>query len=106
MIYNIYNKNNKLHIILILILIIIILILILIFNIYNTDTFESIEIDKTFTEINPIETVNNIYPNENTKLYGSLLLDSLNDQIINLTNPPIKYYKKRIELNNYSDIIL
>ena len=104
MIYNIYNKNNKLRIILILILIIIILLLI--FNISHTDTFESIELDKTFTEINPIETVNNTYPKENTKLYGSLFLDNLNEQIIKLTNPPIEYYKKRIELNNYSDIIL
>ena len=56
--------------------------------------------------IKTIETVNNTYPKENTKLYGSIFLDNLYEQIIKLTNPPIEYYKKRIDLNNYSDILL
>ena len=93
MIYNIYT-NTKLQIILILIVIIL---LILIFNIYNTNIIDT---------FNTIDTVNNIQPKENTRLYGSVFLDNLYEQIITLTNPPIEYYKKRIELNNYNDIIL
>ena len=43
---------------------------------------------------------------DRTKLYGSLFLDKLNETVKNLSNPDIKYEEKRIELNNYSDILL
>jgi hypothetical protein len=43
---------------------------------------------------------------ERTQLYGSLFLDNLDQQIKNMTNPDIKYDTKRIELKNYSDILL
>jgi len=44
--------------------------------------------------------------NDGTKLYGSLFLDNLNDVIINMTDPPINYNSKRIDLIKYSDILL
>ena len=43
---------------------------------------------------------------ERTKLYGSLFLDELNKVIKNMTDPPITYDTKRIELIKYSDILL
>jgi len=45
-------------------------------------------------------------PIDRTKLYGSLFLDNLDKVIKNMSNPDIKYETKRIELNNYSDILL
>jgi len=43
---------------------------------------------------------------DRTILYGNLFLDNLDKQIINMTNPPVKYNSKRIELNRYSDMLL
>ena len=45
-------------------------------------------------------------PIERTKLYGSLFLDKLNEQIIKLTDPPIAYDNKRIDIIKYSDVLL
>ena len=45
-------------------------------------------------------------PIERTILYGSIFLDNLDTQVQNLTNPPIMYDTKRIELVRYSDILL
>jgi hypothetical protein len=44
--------------------------------------------------------------NDGTKLYGSLFLDNLNEVIINMTDPPINYDLKRVELIKYSDVLL
>jgi hypothetical protein len=43
---------------------------------------------------------------ERTQLYGSLFLDNLNEVITNMTNPPILYDTKSIEINKYSDLLL
>ena len=43
--------------------------------------------------------------NDGTQLYGSIFLDNLNGVITNMTNPPIMYDKKTVELNRYSDIL-
>jgi hypothetical protein len=45
-------------------------------------------------------------PIERTKLYVSLLLDNLDSVVKNLSDPDIQYESKRIELNQYSDILL
>lgn len=45
-------------------------------------------------------------PIDKTRLYGTLFLDNLDTQIQNLTNPPIMYDKKRIEIIKYSDVLL
>lgn len=45
-------------------------------------------------------------PIDKTLLYGSLFLDNLDTQIQNLTNPPIIYEQKRIDIIKYSDILL
>jgi len=68
----------------------------------NKDNFENI----------PINTIPNYIPNSNiyekdrTLLYGSLFLDNLGDQIKNMTDPRIKYDEKRIDIINYSDVLL
>lgn len=49
---------------------------------------------------------NSKYERNRTLLYGSLFLDNLDEQIQRLTNPPIQYDTKRIELVKYSDIVL
>ena len=43
---------------------------------------------------------------ERTQLYGSLFLDNLNEVITNMSNPPILYDTKSIEINKYSDLLL
>ena len=45
-------------------------------------------------------------PIDKTLLYGSLFLDNLDTQIQNLTNPPIMYEQKRIDIIKYNDILL
>jgi hypothetical protein len=45
-------------------------------------------------------------PIDRTRLYGSVFLDNLETQIKNLTDPPIIYDKKRIQLIRYNDILL
>ena len=45
-------------------------------------------------------------PIDRTRLYGSVFLDNLDTQIQNLTNPPIMYDTKRIEIVRYSDLLL
>ncbi len=42
---------------------------------------------------------------ERTQLYGSLFLDNLNTVITNMTDPPIMYDTKTIDLIKYSDVI-
>jgi len=44
-------------------------------------------------------------PIERTQLYGSIFLDKLDEQIKQMTNPDIKYDTKRIQLNQYDDVL-
>lgn len=46
------------------------------------------------------------YEKNRTLLYGSLFLDNLDEQIKRLTDPPITYDTKRIEIIKYSDVLL
>ena len=66
--------------------------LIILYNIYNKKYNESFILKPE--------------PIDKTRLYGSLFLDNLNTQIQNLTNPPIMYDTKRIEIIRYSDLLL
>jgi len=43
---------------------------------------------------------------DRTLLYGSLFLDNLGGVIKNMTDPPINYDTKRIEIIRYSDVLL
>jgi hypothetical protein len=45
-------------------------------------------------------------PIDRTRLYGSIFLDNLDTQIQNLSDPPIIYDNKRIEIIKYSDLLL
>jgi hypothetical protein len=86
-------KSNK-HIILFIILIAIFYV---IYNTININKYELFIItDPQTTQPQKLE---------RTQLYGSLFLDNLDQQIKNMTNPDIKYDTKRIQLNNYSDIL-
>jgi hypothetical protein len=92
----IIKNNNKL--ILIIVLIIILIIILIIYNIYKHETFDS---------QNPTTTNSTVKtPLDRTKLYGSLFIDNLDEQINSMTDPDIKYEEKRNELNQYSDILL
>jgi hypothetical protein len=86
-----------------LILIVFIIFIILTFIIkYNTR--EKFNNNPSTTQ--PDKNDKNNTPIDRTKLYGSLFLDNLDEVIKNMSNPDIKYETKRIELNNYSDILL
>ena len=65
------------------------------FTLNNYDSFESPE--------SPQSTKPSF---EKTQLYGSLFLDNLNQVITNMTDPPILYDTKQIELIRYSDAVL
>ena len=93
----------------------IIIILIIIYNIkYNAhlfkyDSFISMNNNLTNTLTNTpttTPTTTKYITNDGTKLYGSLFLDNLNEVIINMTDPPINYNSKRVELIKYSDALL
>ena len=89
-----------------LILIVFIIFIILTFIIkYNTREKFNDNPSTTQTDKNDKNDKNNT-PIDRTKLYGSLFLDNLDEVIKNMSNPEIKYETKRIELNNYSDILL
>jgi hypothetical protein len=85
---------------LLFLIIIIIIVIIIIYNIklFNYDSFVSID--------TTIPTATQYIKNDGTKLYGSIFLDNLNDVIVNMTDPPIKYDSKRVELIKYSDILI
>ena len=96
-----YNslKINKLNLILIIIVLFIILYIIYTyFHNYKNETFDV----KTPTTTNSVLKI----PIDRTKLYGSLFIDNLDEQIKDMTDPDIKYEEKRNELNKYSDILL
>jgi cell shape-determining protein MreC len=75
-------------------LVILIGLIILYIKWYKTDTFV----------INPSTT--KLQPLDRTQLYGALFLENLDKTIKNLSNPDIQYQENRIQLNNYSDILL
>lgn len=87
-------KLNK-HIILFIIIIAIFYVIYNIIKTHNNELF--IITDPQITQPQKIE---------RTQLYGSLFLDNLDQQIKNMTNPDIIYDTKRIQLKNYSDILL
>ena len=92
-------KLNSINIHNLFLLFIFIIIIIILYKtkIINFDSFVSINTNTTTT---------NYIKNDGTKLYGSLFLDNLNDILIKMTDPPIKYDSKRVELIKYSDILL
>lgn len=95
MIYKTKSTNNiliLLYILLIIILAILIYRLLYKFNLNNYDAFESPQTTKQSFE--------------RTKLYGSIFLDNLNEVITKMTDPPILYDTKQINLIRYSDVIL
>ena len=83
-----------------LFLFIICTIIIIITIVYNINLFNY----DSFVSDTPNTTM--YIKNDGTKLYGSLFLDNLNDVIINMTDPPINYNSKRIDIIKYSDILL
>lgn len=115
------KKINNLIIIVTLFIIFIILILVYI-KIYKTDTFININNALTTNSLttNPFTTKQQ--PIDRTKLYGSLSLEpkyfqssdnilktmnnKVDNTIIDMTNPSIKYEDSRLQLNSYSDILL
>ena len=82
-------KIVKILFISLLISVIILIIYIINNTIFNRDSFE-----------NPKK------PIERTKLYVSLFLDNLDGVAKKLSDPDINYESRRIELNQYSDILL
>ena len=90
------NSKNKLLFYLVLVILFILIILYNFkFKLYNYDSFLiSNLLDK------PNQSM------ERTKLYGSIFLDNLDSVITNMTNPPINYDTKRIEIIKYNDILL
>lgn len=78
-----------------------ILLFLLIFIIYKLQTNANELFENTTEQSNTEQT-----PIERTKLYGSLFLDNLSEQVINMTDPSIKYDSKRIEIFRYNDILL
>lgn len=83
-----YNKPiSVLIIVFFIICIFSLIILIILYNKKNNESFKPEPLDRTI-------------------LYGSIFLDNLNTQIQNLTNPPIMYDTKRIEIVRYSDLLL
>ena len=103
--FKISSKNTIINFIYfsVCILLLVILFLLLYSKIYKNETF-SIYTNSIPTDATP--TTTSIQPLDRTKLYGSLFLDNLDKIVKNMTNPDIKYEDKRIELNNYSDILL
>ena len=97
------NLNNTIYIIIILFILIILIILCI--KIYQTDTFYN-----NYSLVNPTTTKQLITNKSNlidrTKLYGALFLENIEESIKNLSNPDIQYEANRIQLNNYSDILL
>ena len=88
------NSKNKIIFYILLIITLVIIIYLIVYKYKLIDSFDSI----------PQTTKQNY--NDGTQLYCSLFLDNLNEVVINMTNPPIKYDTKTIELIKYSDILL
>ncbi len=65
---------------------------------------EPINIITSITEQNLLPSPTTI-PLDRTLLYGSLFLDNLDEIKKNMTDPDIKYDKKRLELFKYYDVL-
>ena len=64
-------------------------------------------LDVSPSNTSPLNLFNeSIYEKNRTKLYGSLFLDKLNEQIKGMTDPPIQYDTKRIDIIKYADVLL
>ena len=68
---------------------------------------------KNFNDKNENNTINNFTNIDNMLINNKLNNNKLNNnklsndnEIQNLTNPPIQYETNRLELNNYSDMLL
>ena len=91
------NSRNKLVIYTLICFILATIIIILYKNKYVK--YDSFELPKTTKQSIPTSF-------ERTQLYGSLFLDGLDTVIQNLTDPPIIYDTKQMELTRYSDTLL
>lgn len=118
------DKSNNLMIIntVLVILIIIIILDLLYIKVNKTDTFNNLATQPNTSIITNPLTTKPPEPIDRTKLYGSLSLrpnyfqttddvtntmdNKLDNSIINMTNPSIQYEDKRIQLNNYIDILI
>lgn len=101
-------KNTKIILAVIIFIVIIIFLKTIPSRTTNADNFKD-NFENIINTTNPITTnpfTSKEYESNRTLLYGSLFLDNLNEQIQRLTNPPIQYDNKRIELVKYSDIVL
>ena len=63
---------------------------------------------KNFNDKNENNTINNFTSIDNKLINNKLNNNKLSNdnEIQNLTNPPIQYETNRLELNNYSDMLL
>lgn len=93
------NSRNKLYIYILLIFVLATILYYIYINKYKYNKYDSFEMPQITTESIPVNF-------ERTQLYGSLFLDDLNKVIKRMTDPPIAYDTKRIELIRYSDILL
>ena len=83
---------------------IIVIIIIIVYRLCRQNRYNLLELFEETSITKTLKTFKN--SNERTILYGSLFLDNLDKQISNMTNPPIEYDNKRIELIRYSDVLL
>ena len=93
------NSKNKLYIYILLIFVLATIFYYIYINKYKYNKYDSFEMPQITMETIPVNF-------ERTQLYGSLFLDDLNKVIKRMTDPPIAYDTKRIELIRYSDILL
>ena len=99
-------KNKLNNLLIISIMLFVFLIVIIIYNkVYKIDTFIIKPVITNPTNpTNP--SITKSQPIDRTKLYGALFLENIDKTIKNLSNPDIQYEDSRIQLNNYSDILL
>ena len=89
------------------VIVIILILLFLYIKVYKTDSFDNLESTNTSSTNTtlPNTSTTKAQPIDRTQLYGALFLENLDKTIKNLSNPDIQYEEKRIQLNNYSDIL-
>ena len=101
-------KQKLTNLIIISSVIVIILILIFLYiKVSKTDSFYNLESTNSSlpnTSL-PNTLITKAQPIDRTQLYGALFLENLDKTIKNLSNPDIQYEEKRIQLNNYIDIL-
>ena len=102
------KKTINNYIIISSVIIILVILTLLYIKLYKIDTFDTNPLTTNPLTTNPLTTnplTTKPQPIDRTILYGSLFLENIDKTIKNLSNPDIKYEDKRIELNNYSDIL-